>query len=84
MSFELGRLVWDSNNKRYGVIIATFGEDDDEVRLDSDGVQPKADLHPLFSPKDKGTKKKLIEAISAYNRLCKNYPQNNYPELILK
>ena len=78
--FNLGEIVWDSNNKRYGVVIGIY--DDNEVRLDSDGMQPIEDLYPLGDAKDKGTKKKLIEAIHAYSRLIHLYPKNNYPQLL--
>jgi hypothetical protein len=80
----LGQIVWDTNNKRYGVVIGIYDPLDQltEVRLDSDGMQPVEDLKPLGSPDDKGTKKKLIQALQAYHRLKTTWPENNYPDLI--
>jgi hypothetical protein len=80
--FKLGQIVYDSNNKRYGVVIGIYDQEPTEVRLDSDGMQPVEDLFPLGSKKDFGTKKKLIEALQSYDRLRKMYPYNNYPDLI--
>lgn len=79
--FELGEIVWDRGNKRYGVVIATWDDDPHEVRLDSDGVQPVEDLFFVGSLLDKGKGKQMVDAIESYQRLCRNYPENNYPSL---
>lgn len=79
--FELGEIVWDRNNKRYGVVIAMWDNDPLEVRLDSDGVQPVEDLFFVGSLLDKGKGHHMVQAIETYQRLCRNYPQNNYPPL---
>jgi len=68
--FENGEIVWDSNNKRYGVVLNNYGNNDyGEIRLDSDGNQPVSDLYKLGSDGDKGNKKQLIECLNAHRRL---------------
>lgn len=80
--FEIGEIVYDGNNKRYGVVLNNYpGENYGEIRLDSDGNQPIEDLHKLGSEHDKGTKKKLIECLKSYTRLVNNWPQKNYPRI---
>ena len=81
-NFEIGEIVWDSNNKCYGVVLNNYpGERGGEIRLDSDGNQPTEHLYKLGSEMDKGTKKKLIEALHAHKRLMDNWPQQNYPRV---
>lgn len=68
--FENGEIVWDSNNKCYGVVLNNYGNDHQgEVRLDSDGNQPISDLYKLGSEGDKGTKKQLIDCLESHKRL---------------
>jgi hypothetical protein len=69
-----GDIVWDSNNKRYGVVLNTYDYKYGEIRLDSDGNQPIEDLYKLGSEGDKGTKEKLKEALLAHKRLMTEYP----------
>lgn len=69
-----GDIVWDSNNKRYGVVLNTYDYKYGEIRLDSDGNQPIEDLYKLGSEGDKGTKEKLKEALLAHKRLMIEYP----------
>ena len=74
--FEEGEIVWDSGNKRYGVILKIYNDTDDEVRLDSDGMQPVENLFKLGSPNDKGTKADLIECLKSHKRLIDEWPKN--------
>lgn len=69
-----GDIVWDSNNKRYGVVLNTYDYKYGEIRLDSDGNQSIEDLYKLGSEGDKGTKEKLKEALLAHKRLMTEYP----------
>jgi hypothetical protein len=81
--FNLGEIVWDVDNKRYGTIIGIYNQypsDKFEVRLDTDGMQPTENLRKVGSKGDKGTKEQLKEEIDGYARLVKSYPKNNYPK----
>ena len=69
-----GDIVWDSGNKRYGIVLNTYDFKYGEIRLDSDGNQPIENLHKLGSEGDKGSKDKLIEALVAHKRLIVEYP----------
>jgi len=80
--FNLGEIVYDTNNKGYGIIIDIYDDYPYELRLDSDGMQPTEDLRKLNSSGDKGTKNQLIDAVNSYSRLINAYPDNNYPPLI--
>ena len=80
--FQLGELVYDTGNMRYGTIIGIYPESIYEVRLDSDGMQPTENLRKLRDTGDRGTKKQLFEAVASIERLRREYPQNGYPELI--
>ncbi len=77
--FYNGEIVWDSNNKRYGVVLNNYDNDQyGEIRLDSDGNQPAEDLYKLGSEGDKGTKEQLQEALLAHKRLMNLYPNKGY------
>jgi hypothetical protein len=83
--FELGEIVWDVDNIRYGTIIGIYDQyasDKFEVRLDTDGMQPTENLRKVGSEGDNGTKEQLKEEIDGYARLVKSYPKNNYPKQI--
>lgn len=80
--FILGEIVYDTNNKGYGIIIDIYDDLPYELRLDSDGMQPTEDLRKLNSSGDKGTKNQLIGAVNSYSRLINAYPDSNYPPLI--
>lgn len=73
-TFENGEIVWDQKNKRYGVVLNNFDNKEQEVRLDSDGMQYVDNLHKLGSKSDKGTKEELIEAMEAHKRLITDWP----------
>lgn len=77
--FEVGEIVWDSGNNRYGVILDNTNYDGD-IRLDSDGMQPMNNLHRLGSHLDKGTKEQLIECLMCHKTLVTEYeyPTVNY------
>ena len=72
-AFTNGEIVWDSDNKRYGVVLNTYDNKDSEIRLDSDGNQPIEDLYKLGSKEDKGTKKQLIECLNSHKTLVVKY-----------
>jgi hypothetical protein len=76
--FENGEIVWDENNKRYGVVLNNYDNKDLEVRLDSDGNQAIEDLYKLGSAGDKGTKEQLQEALLAHKRLIETFPDAGY------
>ena len=77
--FENGEIVFDELNQCYGVVLNNYGNNHlGEIRLDSDGNQPIENLHKLGSEGDKGTKKKLIEALLAHKHLLTNWPEHNY------
>lgn len=80
--FNIGEIVWDANNKRYGVVLFNFPDEPNmkEIRLDSDGMQPIEDLYKLGSAGDKGTKRKLIDCLNAHRRLVTEwqYPPIQY------
>ena len=83
--FRLGELVYDTYNKDYGTIIGIFDQslsDKYEVRLDSDGMQPTANLRKLGEKGDSGSKKQLFDAVSAYERLLRSFPDMDYPPMI--
>jgi hypothetical protein len=50
VKFEMGDVVWDKTNKRYGVVLNNYGDalygDRGEIRLDSDGNQPIFETEP--------------------------------------
>jgi hypothetical protein len=71
--FTNGEIVWDSNNKRYGVVLNTYNNEDSEIRLDSDGNQPIEDLYKLGSKEDRGTKKQLIQCLNSHKTLVDDY-----------
>lgn len=73
-NFENGKIVWDTNNRCYGVILNNLDNKESQLRLDSDGMQPVDNLRKLGSKKDKGTKAQLIEAPKAHKRLITNWP----------
>jgi hypothetical protein len=77
--FENGEIVWDEVNNRYGVVLNNFG-DDNELRLDSDGIVTKLQLYKLGSNGDKGTKEQLIRAINAHKILITEWP-NDYERI---
>lgn len=82
--FENLEIVWDDENKSYGVVLNNYENDDfgyGEVRLDSDGNQPIENLHKLGSEGDKGTKEQLQECLLAHKRLVENY---NYEKVNYK
>jgi hypothetical protein len=83
--FELGEIVWDTENKTYGTIIGIYdeyGSDKFEVKLDTDGMQPTENLRKVGSKGDKGKKEQLDNEIAQYERLVKTFPDNDYPKQI--
>ena len=76
-----GDIVWDSNNKRYGIVLNTYDYKYNEIRLDSDGNQPIEDLYKLGSKGDKGTKAKLTEALLAHKSLRIKWPEYKYEKV---
>jgi hypothetical protein len=71
--FTNGEIVWDSDNKRYGVVLNNYNNEDSEIRLDSDGNQPIENLYKLGSKEDKGNKKQLIECLISHKTLVVEY-----------
>jgi len=83
--FEIGEIVWDTNNLCYGVVLNNYPDENyGEIRLDSDGNQPIEDLRKLGSNGDEGTDEDLKECLTSYERLVKNWPEYNYPKIINK
>lgn len=80
--FKIGELAYDTRNKRYGTIIDIYNEEQYDVRLDSDGMQPIEFLRKLGEIGDNGTKEQLLEAIKSIESLRLKYPDKNYPEII--
>lgn len=81
--FEIGEIVWDTNNKRYGVVLNNYPGEEyyGEIRLDSDGNQPTDDLYKLGSEEDIGTKEQLIECLLAHKRLIERWPEEGYEKV---
>jgi hypothetical protein len=76
--FENGEIVWDENNKRYGVVLNNYENKDLEIRLDSDGNQSIEWLYKLGSVGDKGTKEDLQEALLGHKSLIETFPDRGY------
>ena len=88
-AFQLGEIVWDTENGEYGVVIGIFNEntgDEYEVRLDSSGMRPVDILRKRGELGDSGNAMDLLSAIVRYERLLNTFPENTdeYPQILNK